>query len=890
MRDQIKKHYTDCELLAPAGSYQCMKAAFNSGADAVYLGGGMFGARAYADNFDDEELIRAIDYAHLRGKKLYLTVNTLLKSYELNTQLIAYLKPLYNEGLDGVIVQDIGVLKEIRKSFPDLPIHASTQMTVTGVHFAKELKELGVTRIVTARELSYDEIRHIYEATGLEIESFVHGALCYSYSGQCIFSSLIGGRSGNRGRCAQPCRLPYELYEINGKALRRISGKTEKYLLSPKDMCTLDILPDILKAGVYSLKIEGRMKKPEYVAGVVSAYRSYIDILKSGDTYKPDKAAIDELKDIYNRGGFTEGFYNRQNGREIMSLYKPGHYGLKVGRILSVTPDTIRIRALKDIDEQDILEINLKKQGKGNAEIKHGNIKANTEITIKNHIKGFNNFNELYEDGVFRTRNNKLISDIEKNIIEKNDNIPIYGTCRIKAGKNMELSAYMTIPDSIWQKGSPPYEDVSNDTAGICKRKDKTEVCVYGSVPQEALDNPANVADIEKRLKKTGATEFYFDKIDIELDEGLFVPVSSLNELRRQCLDRLKDKVLSRYKRKPDNNQADAIMHKPKEEAVNNNNRKIANSAEKTVNRAAKKAVIECIVSDRTQLSQVLSRAFIDIVGLELSMFSYKEMQDIIHILKERKKKIYLALPYICRERAISDFKENIDFFVETINDIDGFIARNYEEYFFFSELLNEIFIYERNIKKRFILDTNVYMFNEKSFEYAKELSERYQNIITPTIPYELNQKEIYSMLREINTKDKTKNEAGEVLSPVRMEIYGYIPVMFTAGCIKKTMNICDKRTEYKYCLKDRMNNYMHVATNCRYCYNSIYNSVPLYLGNDLQDLLNMNINHLSIRFTMEKEKETKDILDRLEAALKGEEAVSAKTDYTRGHFKRGVM
>ena len=299
---------------------------------------------------------------------------------------------------------------------------------------------------------------------------------------------------------------------------------------------------------------------------------------------------------------------------------------------------------------------------------------------------------------------------------------------------------------------------------------------------------------------------------------------------------------------------------------------------------------MECIVSDRAQLSQVLSRAFIDIVGLELSMFSYKEMQDIIHILKERKKKIYLALPYICRERAISDFKENIDFFVETINDIDGFIARNYEEYFFFSELLNDIFICERNIKKRFILDTNVYMFNEKSFEYAKELSERYQNIITPTIPYELNQKEIYSMLREINTKDKTKNEAGEVLSPVRMEIYGYIPVMFTAGCIKKTMNICDKRTEYKYCLKDRMNNYMHVATNCRYCYNSIYNSVPLYLGNDLQDLLNMNINHLSIRFTMEKEKETKDILDMLEATLKGEEAGSAKTDYTRGHFKRGVI
>lgn len=874
MRDNIKKHYTDCEILAPAGSYECMKAAFNAGADAVYLGGGMFGARAYAENFGEEELIRAIDYAHLRGKKLYLTVNTLLKSYELNTQLISYLKPLYNAGLDAVIVQDIGVLKEIRKNFPDMPIHASTQMTVTGVYFARELKELGVTRIVTARELSYDEIRHIYENVGLEIESFVHGALCYSYSGQCLFSSLIGGRSGNRGRCAQPCRLPYELYETNDKALNQINNKTEKYLLSPKDMCTLDILPDILKAGVYSLKIEGRMKKPEYVAGVVSAYRRYIDLLKSGNAYKTDKATIDELKDIYNRGGFTDGYYNRQNGREIMSLYKPSHYGLKVGRILSVTPKTITLRALKDIDRQDVLEINLKKQDKGSNVIKHGDIKAGTDITVKNHIEGFNKFSELYEDGVFRTRNNKLISAIEKNIIEKNDNIPIYGTCRIKSLEKMELSAYMLIPDIMTEEDRCPYGGGGN---GIWGENNKIEVCVYGAIPEKALDKPANIADIERRLRKTGATEFYFEKINIELDDGLFVPVSSLNEMRRQCLERLRDKVLSIYKREENKQISDDFMP--------NNHKATAFEDGIMTNR---KPVIECIVSDRVQLSQALDRDFIDTVGLELSMFSYREMQDILHHVKEKKKKIYLALPYICREKAISDFKKNIDFFVEKIDDIDGFIARNYEEYIFFSCLLNE-----KNIKKHFILDTNIYMFNEKSFEYVQELSERYQNIITPTIPYELNQKEICSMLREINIKDKEEHkaieEAYKKISTVRMEIYGYIPVMITAGCIKKTMNKCDKRTEYKYCLKDRMNNYMHVATNCRYCYNSIYNSVPLYLGNDLSDLLNMGINYFSIRLTMEKEKETKDILDRIEAALKGEEAGNTKTNFTRGHFKRGV-
>lgn len=905
MSDNIKKHYTDCEILAPAGSYECMTAAFNAGADAVYLGGGMFGARAYAENFGEEELIRAIDYAHLRGKKLYLTVNTLLKSYELNTQLISYLKPLYNAGLDGVIVQDIGVLKAIRENFPDISIHASTQMTVTGIHFARELKELGVTRIVTARELSYDEIRHIYENVDLEIESFVHGALCYSYSGQCLLSSLIGGRSGNRGRCAQPCRLPYELYEINDKALNLINSKTEKYLLSPRDMCTLDILPDILKAGVYSLKIEGRMKKPEYVACVVSAYRRYIDLLKSGNAYKTDKATIDELKDIYNRGGFTDGYYNRKNGREIMSLYKPSHYGLKVGRILSVTPKTITLKALKDIDQQDVLEINLKKQGKGSTTIKHGNIKAGTDITVENNIEGFNKFSELYEDGVFRTRNNKLISAIEKNIIEKNDNIPIYGTCRIKAFEKMELSAYMLMSDIMSEKCSSHDENAVN---GICGENNKIEVCVYGEIPEKALDKPANITDIERRLRKTGATDFYFKKIDIELDDGLFVPVSALNELRRQCLDRLKNKVLSIYKRDTKKQiSGNFMLNNPKatafEDGIMTNNLKhnavevmkekksAAKPASKNfaVTDINRKAVIECIVSDRVQLSQALNRDFIDTVGLELSMFSYREMQDILHLVKEKKKKIYLVLPYICREKAISDFKKNIDFFVETINDIDGFIVRNYEEYIFFSGLLNE-----KNIKKHFILDTNVYMFNEKSFEYAQELSERYQNIITPTIPYELNQKEICSMLSEISIKDKegkeTIEEAYKKIRTVRMEIYGYIPVMITAGCIKKTMNMCDKRTEYKYCLKDRMNNYMHVATNCRYCYNSIYNSVPLYLGNDLSDLLNMGINYFSIRFTKEKEKETKDILDRIEAALKGEEAGNTKTDYTRGHFKRGVM
>ena len=305
------------ELLAPAGSYETMEAAIAAGADAVYIGGGRFGARAYADNPGEEQLLRAIDYVHLHGKKLYLTVNTLLKEQELQEELYGYLAPLYREGLDAVIVQDLGVLRFIKQNFPGLPIHASTQMTITGVEGAKLLKEAGAVRVVTARELSLEEIRAIWEATHMEIESFVHGALCYCYSGQCLMSSLIGGRSGNRGRCAQPCRLPYQVWQQN----RRLNGRDSSYPLSPKDMCTVRLLPQILEAGVCSLKIEGRMKKAEYTAGVVEIYRKYLDRYLSGDR-QPQVSREDyqQLLDLYNRDGFHESYYRQRNGKNMMAL------------------------------------------------------------------------------------------------------------------------------------------------------------------------------------------------------------------------------------------------------------------------------------------------------------------------------------------------------------------------------------------------------------------------------------------------------------------------------------------------------------------------------------------------------------------------------------------
>lgn len=304
------------ELLSPAGSYESFEAAIGAGADAVYVGGPAFGARAYAQNFTQEELIAAIETAHIHNRKLYLTVNTLLKNRELDDQLFEYLLPYYEAGLDAVIVQDLGVFSFIRRNFPDLDIHASTQMTVTGPEGMQFLEEKGATRVVPARELSLEEISAMHKASPLEIETFIHGALCYSYSGQCLMSSIFGGRSGNRGRCAQPCRLPYSVTMDH----RKYKGDKDFCALSLKDICTLDILPDILEAGVMSLKIEGRMKQPAYTAGVTAVYRKYLDMYLSGKEYHVQEEDRKHLLELFSRGGSCKGYYDMYRGPEMMAF------------------------------------------------------------------------------------------------------------------------------------------------------------------------------------------------------------------------------------------------------------------------------------------------------------------------------------------------------------------------------------------------------------------------------------------------------------------------------------------------------------------------------------------------------------------------------------------
>lgn len=357
----------ELELLAPAGSLKTLKAVIHAGADAVYLGGSMFGARAYANNFNEEELLEAIRFGHIHGRKIILAVNTLLKEYELG-QLYDYLRPYYEAGLDAVIVQDMGVMEFIKTHFPNLPIHTSTQMTITNVDGARLLKEQGVERVVTAREMSLEEIQRIHDEVGVELESFIHGALCYCYSGQCLFSSIIGGRSGNRGRCAQPCRPSYEV--LQGE--KSLTGHHATPILSLKDMCTLPFLYELADHGVYSFKIEGRMKTPEYAAGVVSIYRKYMDSYLDGSRIPVEKKDIRALLELGNRGGFTNGYYYYHNDSDMLSGESASH-----NKSEGVLQDNIRREYVEtELKEKIKGKLILNKECPAKIEVQYGKIKV----------------------------------------------------------------------------------------------------------------------------------------------------------------------------------------------------------------------------------------------------------------------------------------------------------------------------------------------------------------------------------------------------------------------------------------------------------------------------------------------------------------------------------
>ena len=798
------------EILAPAGSMECLKAAITAGADAVYTGGALFGARAYAHNLTEEELLEAIDYVHLHGRRLYLTVNTLIKDREMEKQMYDYLLPYYRQGLDAVIVQDIGLFRFIRKHFPDLPIHASTQMTLTGVDGAKFLEKEGAQRIVTSRELSMAEVKKIADETELEIESFVHGALCYCYSGQCLFSSFIGGRSGNRGQCAQPCRLLYRTPE----------AKRPQYLLSLKDICTLELIPEMIESGIYSFKIEGRMKKPEYAAAVAFQYRKYADLYlkyyeecpaeEDPAAYAMKKYRVREedrqmLLDLYNRGGFHTGYYHTQNGREMISLNRPNHAGVPAVKVLAKKGRNVTAKALTDLYPQDIIELPMRK----------GREKADN-YTCKDAVrKGMNVQIPVFADTPFkrdeiwmRTRNSALIERLHEEFVNGKIKERICGTFRLYP----QEAATLTV-----------------------KCRD-AEITVTGEKAQEALSQPMSRERIEKQLRKTGNTEFEFSFLKAEIGEKVFLPMQSLNELRREALETLEKVICENYRRsgevkEPEENKTELSM----EEEVLSGWTASVRTAE--------------------QMEVILEEEAIGRIYVDCTMFpriwekdSYVEWITKVHAAG---KEIYLVMPYIFRERTRKQYEA-------AYNRIfgagwDGILIANYESF---------AFLKEYGYTGRIMTDYNLYEFNQESRKFWKE-----KGVFEFTAPVELTERE----LQDLRVKD------GEVI------VYGYLPMMISAGCIQKTTRGCLKKSG-QTTITDRYRNPFVVKNECDYCYNILYNYVPLYLGDRMEEVYQIGPGRIRLMFTTERQQEVRQILS---AYFEGKELPEGT--YTRGHWKRGI-
>lgn len=671
--DLNKNQDRKIEILAPAGSYESFHAAIVAGADAVYAGGPKFGARAFAENFTEAQLLNAIDYAHLHQRKFYLTVNTLLKDYEIE-QLPEYLEPLYQRGLDAVIVQDMGVLNVVRQYFPDMDIHASTQMTVTGVNGAQFLKENGAVRVVPAREISLEEVRNIKSVTGMEMECFVHGALCYCYSGQCLLSSLIGGRSGNRGQCAQPCRLPYTVDGEKG------------YLLSLKDICTLDIIPDLIEAGIDSFKIEGRMKRPEYVAGVTSIYRKYVDLyLKNPQKpYLVDDKDKEMLMDLFNRGGFHTGYYKQKNGRNMITIQKPNHIGVKVGDVLSQKGREVQMRALTDIAAGDLIEFKNEAQryttGKS---CKQGEV-----ITILA-PKGMR---LPAGEVLYRVQSPELLNTLEimyseGKVIEK-----LYGYISMEAGKAAKLV--------------------------VCKDEYSVEVESEQQV-EAASSRPLDEERIKKQLRKTGNTEFAFDMLDVELHGEVFLPMQQLNEMRRKALEELEKKIQDSFHRKT------AEKKVLQEEILDTASVKLSKKENKLSVLVETQEQLEAVLENDDSIACIYVDSNLDKTGLDADL--WKGISDRI---RKKNIDIFLAMPRIFRNQTIEIFEQSYDSILTRY--FDGMLIRSMEEYQFLKSK-----DYTGNIR----LDYNLYIMNRFAKQFWKK-----QGITYGTIPVELNKSEIVNL------------------------------------------------------------------------------------------------------------------------------------------------
>ena len=601
------------ELLSPVGDFECLKAAVQNGANAVYFGSNLFSARAFAKNFDKGELEQAINYAKLRGVKTHLTLNTLIKDEEFE-EAFNVAKTAYEFGIDAIIVQDLGLAINLIKSFPDLEIHASTQMTTSNLEGVKRLEQLGFKRVVLSRECSISEIEHICKNCDIEIEVFTHGALCISYSGQCLFSSMVGGRSGNRGMCAQPCRLPYSLLSED-----KILDKG--YLLSPRDLCSLENLPKLISAGVSSLKIEGRMKSPTYVATVTKIYRKYIDLAYKFLNNEVSKYEIDlndkkELMQVFNRGEFSTGHLLDSPNKKLIYPQKPNNMGITLGKVLKFNPNKglITVKLEDEVAIGDGISFENESTKYTISELMNKNINIKSGLSGNTVTFGRMKGNIKPGDKIFKLTD-KTLSTEALNSFSK-ENVKTYLSCNLEIHSSKKIS--VTI-NSLNFNLEVNFE--------------------YDYITDIAKNSPITQDKIINQFNKTLNTCFEFSEINIDLDDNVFIPTSIINDIRRTAISLIEEKIISSFKR-----ESNCFIKK-----IDSNSEAVIKHSEK--------ALLLNILNTNYDYSKLKN---FDKIYIPLKYFSDKNYEKILKLL-ENKSKLYICMPVVVKDRYLSTIKKYVE-------------------------------------------------------------------------------------------------------------------------------------------------------------------------------------------------------------------------------------
>lgn len=819
------------DLLSPVGDFDCLKAAVQNGANSVYFGANLFSARAFASNFDLDELKNAIQYAKIRGVKTNLTLNTLIKDDEFE-DAFNLAKKAYEFGIDAIIVQDLGLAKILIKNFPDLAIHASTQMSVHNLQGVLELQDLGFKRVVLSRELSIGEIEYICRNSNVEIECFIHGALCISYSGQCLFSSMIGGRSGNRGKCAQPCRLPYKLLENN-------SVIDSGYLLSTRDICGLDFIPDMINAGVTCLKIEGRMKKPEYVATVTRIYRKYIDLAESSEPYVVDDADRKILMQAFNRGSFSCGHLSNEPNKKLVFKDKSDNMGLFLGKVEKYNSNKgyITVKLNEPIEVGDTVSL----------ERESGTYNVSEVMVSNKNIKG-TKVGQTVTIG--RMKGNIKLGDKIFKMSSKSQNSIANDSLRFE-NRKVALNCEVTV------KENQPLEINITSANDLDIYKNLNITSTLDVLPVEAKNRPISKDDIIAQINKTNSTPFNFANINVNLDDNLFLPkVSSLNELRRTALENVENFAISNIQRISDGINYNACN----ENSKNANN---SNSSNNPNNDENKISVLLNILNEKYDYSSLEG---IDIVYIPLKYFVNKKYSNILETLS-KKFELYIYLPTIIKANYRNLLSLNIENAIKSYN-IKGFVLSNISNLLLLDNVLENCSLNKNNFN--FIANYTFNIFNNHSVKELKELGfNRF------TISPELNKETILDL-----TSSNTEVLASELI------VYGKTPLMNMNYCLLGKANKCYPNCDAKcnscnkYYLKDRLGLNFEVIPDNIQTVTTIYNSKTTSI--ESTDFVSTNV------FRIDVIDESIDDINNIISVVKSGNRFEGK-EFTNGNLNREV-